>query len=83
MKNGPRYEPTIITQDRIEESFKHHDLQHEQIERCNEIRIRSGNLAKFLHANCPPSRELSLATTKLEEVAMWANKAIACNETAD
>ena len=29
---------------------------------------------------CPDSRELSVALTKLEEAVMWANAAIARNE---
>lgn len=39
-------------------------------------------LCKDLHAfflTLPPSRETSLAITKLEEAAMWANKSIAFN----
>ncbi len=83
MPKAPRYVPSIITEERLIESFKHHDLQHEQIDRCNEIRRTAMSLAEYMHENCPPSRELSLATTKLEEAVMWANKAIACNETSD
>ncbi len=31
---------------------------------------------EFTLNSLPPSRELSLALTKLEEAAMWANKAV-------
>ena len=37
-------------------------------------------LAHLLVTNCPESRELSCALTKLEEAVMWANAAIARNE---
>lgn len=35
-----------------------------------------------LHANCPPSRELSLAITNLEQSLMWGVKAIAVHQDA-
>lgn len=31
-------------------------------------------------AQCPKSREQSLAITKLQEARMWANAAIVCNQ---
>ena len=37
-------------------------------------------LAELIEACCPDSREKSLAHTKVEEAAMWANAAIARNE---
>lgn len=39
------------------------------------------DFALTIQANCPESREKSLAITKLEECVMWANAAIARNET--
>ena len=36
--------------------------------------------AQFYIDTCPPSRELSLALTALQEAQMWANAAVACNE---
>lgn len=41
------------------------------------IRDKAKELALLMRELCPPSRELSLARTKLEEVVMWANAAIA------
>lgn len=43
----------------------------------NGIRNDCNALADYLSDVCPPSRELSLATTKLEEAMFWANAAIA------
>lgn len=40
-------------------------------------------LAKRFNHSCPTSRELSLAHTKLEEAVMWANAAIARNESKE
>lgn len=38
------------------------------------------DLAKRLADMIPQTRQLSLALTHLEEVRMWANAAIACNQ---
>lgn len=38
------------------------------------------NFALMLTRNCPPSRELSLALTKVDEAVFWANASIARNE---
>ena len=43
------------------------------------IRSRCGELAEYINAELPESREKSLAVTHLEEVTMWANAAIARN----
>ena len=41
------------------------------------IREHALNYAELIDENCPDGREKSLAITKLEEVVMWANAAIA------
>lgn len=41
------------------------------------VREKHKEVAEFLVTNLPPSRELSLALTKLEESMMWANGCIA------
>lgn len=51
-----------------------------QPERYTRLRAFACELSLLLNTNCPPSRELSVAQTKLEEVIMWANAAIARNE---
>jgi hypothetical protein len=50
------------------------------VERYAEIRVKAGAFSLHLNEQCPPSRELSLAQTKLEEAVMWANAAIARHE---
>jgi hypothetical protein len=40
------------------------------------LRDKFTDLESTIKANTTPSREQSLALTKLEEAAMWANKAV-------
>ncbi len=53
---------------------------HEQIHRITAVREGCRVLLETIEANIAPSRERSLAITKLEEVSMWANKAIVFEE---
>ena len=48
----------------------------EQVERIERVRHECQVLYETLMTQVQPSRERSLAITKLEEVSMWANKAI-------
>ena len=66
--------------DRIENNFTYHAPKGDQEERYSILRLEAKNLAFCIEAHCPNSREKSLAMTKLEEAAMWANAAIARNE---
>ena len=63
-----------------EKNFRYHAPKEGQPERYAEIRRLAGDLSRHLNEQCPPSRELSLAQTKLEEAVFWANAAIARNE---
>ena len=63
----------------IENNFTYHAPQGDQIERYATIRGECKSLAFVIDETCPPSREKSLAMTKLEEVCMWGNAAIARN----
>jgi len=60
--------------------FTYHRPIDDQPDRYEQIRARAYDFGVFLNTNCPQSRELSLAMTKLEEAVMWANAAIARNE---
>ena len=64
----------------IDNNFTYHAPKEDQIERYKEIRSNAKQFAKLLDSLCPPSRERSLAMTKLEECVMWANASIARNE---
>jgi hypothetical protein len=67
-------------QNQIEKSFMYHPPKPDQVPRYELLRAQGKNLANEIHVRCPDSREKSLALTKLEEVIMWANAAIARNE---
>lgn len=64
----------------IDNNFAYHSPTDEQISRYKDIRADARKFAKLIEALCPPSRERSLAMTKLEECVMWANASIARNE---
>lgn len=77
-----RYTPDPETQSRIANNHRYHAPKpgSDQPERYEEVRYLTGDLAHQLTRLCPPSRELSVALTKLEEAMFWANTAIARNE---
>lgn len=64
----------------INKRFTYHPPFGNQVERYNKIREGARGLAIAMSVDCPDSRELSLALTKLEEAVFWANAAIARNE---
>ncbi len=61
-------------------AFTYHPPNSGQPKRYEAIRSQANELACLFNQVCPPSREKSLAMTKLEEAVMWANAAIARNE---
>ena len=60
--------------------FTYHAPKAGQPERYQMIREKAKEFAALIEKECPPSRERSLAFTKLEESVMWANASIARNE---
>jgi hypothetical protein len=60
--------------------FTYHPPHSDQAVRYEELRGAAKVLAMKIADRCPPSREKSLALTRLQEAVMWANAAIACNE---
>lgn len=74
----------VITNEELERvlnNLRHHPPFGTQEARYESIRGRARAFAVHLYERCPPSRELSLALTHLEDAVMWANAAIARNET--
>lgn len=63
-----------------QKSFSYHPPKEDQSERYQILRDKALNFADYIDHFCPPSREKSLAITRLEESVMWANAAIARNE---
>jgi hypothetical protein len=66
--------------DGLDKKFTYHPPHEMQISRYAEIRAEASSFARLILLDCPRSRELSLALTKIEEAVFWANAAIARNE---
>jgi len=64
----------------LETNFVYHSPKDDQPARYQLLRDAAKQGAELIFRNCPPSRERSLAITKLEESVMWANASIARNE---
>jgi hypothetical protein len=62
-----------------ENNFKYHAPKPGQNDIYEKLRFEARQLADKFAEYCPPSRERSLAITKLEEAVMWANASIARN----
>lgn len=77
---GTHYQISDSDRTKIDGAFTYHQTQGDQVERYTEIRIRAKEFAMLLVSTCPPSRELSLAITALQEAVLWANASIAINE---
>ena len=75
-----KYQPALDKRDQIENNFIYHSPKDDQPERYQKIRAKAKEFAVLIVEETPPSREQSLALTKLEEVSMWANASIARNE---
>ena len=69
-----------IKNPQIENNFKYHAPKEGQPEKYNAIREKAKELAYLIDAECPNSREKSVAITNLETAVMWANASIARNE---
>ena len=59
--------------------FEYQSPTPEHVAQIQAVREACKALNTLLMTVVPPSRERSLAITKLEEVSMWANKAIVFN----
>jgi hypothetical protein len=57
--------------------FTYHPPKGNQKERYEDMRDLGGKLAELIDSAAPDCREKSLAITKLEEMIMWVNAAIA------
>ncbi len=66
--------------EKLEKDFTYHAPKGDQIPRYQAIRDQAKQFAAYILDATIPSREQSLALTKLEEVVFWANAAIARNE---
>jgi long-subunit acyl-CoA synthetase (AMP-forming) len=67
-------------EEKLEKDFTYHAPKGDQVLRYQDIRDQAKQFAAYILATTMPSREQSLALTKLEESVFWANAAIARNE---
>jgi hypothetical protein len=74
------YTPTIQEIETNEKNFTYHAPKDDQPSRYVFLRDRAKELADIIIQACPPSRERSLALTKLEECTFWMNASISRNE---
>jgi hypothetical protein len=75
-----RFDISATTQRDLENRFSYHSPKDEQPVHYELLRFEALQLAKTIVERTPPSREQSIALTKLEEVCFFANAAIARNE---
>lgn len=59
---------------------KYTNVDEEKQNRIDDIRNMFSDVYDFIETNCKPSRETSLAITKLEEAQFWAIKGITREE---
>jgi hypothetical protein len=69
-----------LSPDDLANRFGYHRPTDDHVTRHEKARSGCHELAQHLVQLVPPGRELSLALTALEEVAMWANAGIARQE---
>ena len=77
----PKYKIDDKMQADLNNRFTYHTPHLDQPDRYEYLRNLGKDLAEEMCKSCPPSRELSLALTSLQQSVYWANTAIACNET--
>ena len=76
----PKYPLTVAQAEDLGNRFTYHKPKDDQPERYVLVRAQARELAQCILESTPPSREQSLALTKLEESIFWANAGIARNE---
>nr|DAW34627.1 MAG TPA: hypothetical protein [Caudoviricetes sp.] len=56
------------------------EVNKEQMKRIQDLNVSARYLEYRINELCPKGRERKIALQWLEEVVMWANKAISCEE---
>lgn len=64
----------------IEKTYSYHKPSEAGIDKIKQIRIAASQLHNLIKELAPDSREKSVAFTNLETTAMWAIKAVVCND---
>lgn len=63
----------------IDKPFAYHKPSDAGLARIIDLREAFSNVKQVIEANCPDSRQKSVAITELETAAMWAIKAVVFN----
>jgi hypothetical protein len=71
----------FVGEERINNIYSYHPPKNGQQDIYTALQTGGAKLHLLIESMCPPSRERSLALTKLEEVIMWAKKSVAVNKT--
>lgn len=61
-------------------TYAHHTPTSEALDRIRKLRQSFSDLHRLIEVATPASRERSVALTNLETAAMWAIKAVVCND---
>lgn len=64
----------------IDKPYAYHKPSPTGLNKINELRAIFSEVERIIHANCPDSRQKSIAITNLETTAMWAIKAVVFND---
>ena len=72
-----RWRRCRMSKEKIKDAYREHSLDDAQARAIATVRDIMKAAALRIDGLCPDGREKSLALTKLEEAAMWANKSIA------
>lgn len=64
----------------IEKTFAYHKPSDDGMQKITRLRESFSEVAKVIKELAPDSHEKSVALTNLETTAMWAIKAVVCND---
>jgi hypothetical protein len=67
----------------VQNTFQYHAPKADQPARYEALRTKARELATLIQESTPASREQSVALTNLQQAVMWANAAIAINESGE
>lgn len=64
----------------MKKTYAYHKPSEAGLQKIKELREAFSQLHDMIEKTAPPSRERSVALTELETTAMWAIKAVVCND---
>ncbi len=64
----------------IDKPYAYHKPSSDGLDKINALREAYSSVQQCIEANCPISRQKSVAITELETSAMWAIKAVVFND---